>query len=106
MRGLGRDETGAAGDTLAAELVREYAECAYICGDFDAAEKYSQLLYDHSETDLERARICHMQAIQYATAQELEQAFDAASRGLSLLGEQLEREPSDERIGAETRKRR
>ena len=44
---------------LAAEIVREYAECAYICGDFQAAEKYSRLLLERCKTDLERAGICH-----------------------------------------------
>ena len=86
---------------LSFELVREYAECAYICGDFESAENYSQRLLERSKTDLERASVCHMQAVQYATSQKLDLAFDVAWKGLSLLGVEIEREPTEETIGAE-----
>ena len=86
---------------LTFDLHHGYSECAYICGEFDEAERTSAILIDRSATNLEKAEIYHMQSVQYATSGELDKSIDAGLKGLSLLGLTLPKQPADSMIGEE-----
>ena len=86
---------------LTFDLHHGYSECAYICGEFDEAERTSAILIDRSATNLEKAEIYHMQSVQYATSSELDKSIDAGLKGLSLLGLTLPKQPADSMIGEE-----
>ncbi len=74
-------------------MFREYAECAYLCGEIeDADEKIEQLL-SHSKTKYDKAKIFQMKAIQYSTAARLEEAVEAGVAGLAELGVKVSARP-------------
>jgi PAS domain S-box-containing protein len=67
-------------------LHRELAECDYLCGNFDEAERYFDLLLSKARTKLERAEIHNMRIIQYENMAKYSQAVQSGREGLKLFG--------------------
>jgi predicted ATPase/signal transduction histidine kinase/tRNA A-37 threonylcarbamoyl transferase component Bud32 len=84
--------------SLTFSLYKSFSECAYICGEFDLAESNAKLLINNSLTNIEKAEIYYLQAIQYTTMQKLEIAIDIGRKGLSLLYVEIFDDYSDELI--------
>ncbi|HEX3034638.1 MAG TPA: serine/threonine-protein kinase PknK, partial [Thermodesulfobacteriota bacterium] len=67
-------------------LYRELAECEYLCGNFDKAEEYFDLLLSRAGTNLEKAQIYNMKIIQYENMAQYTKAVQAGAEGLKLFG--------------------
>ncbi len=93
------------------DLYFEYCECAYICGNFQQAERQSAFLIDNAKTILDKSEVYLMRGIQYSTMGELEKSIDMLLNGLKLLGINISPFPEEsviagemERVKAELRK--
>jgi len=80
------------------ELYSAYTEAAYLGGDSQRAEQYSQLLLDKGRTPWEKANIYEMQVVHYTTSNRMEDAIAAGLKGLQLLGVQLDNHPGKLRL--------
>jgi predicted ATPase len=66
-------------------LHRELAECEYLCGNFDHAAQYFDLLLRQARTNLERAEIYNLRVIQYENMAKYVEATQAGREGLKLF---------------------
>ncbi len=71
---------------LTFEIFREYSECAYLCGDFERAEKHIRILLENAKTNLEKARVLRMKAVQHTVIGKHAEALQYCIQGLRLLG--------------------
>jgi predicted ATPase len=78
---------------LAFDLHREAAECEYLCGLFDEAERRFEALLERARTPLDRARVHELRLVQYENRSLYAEAARVGLEGLRLLGEPL---PSSE----------
>ncbi|MBF0275561.1 MAG: GAF domain-containing protein, partial [Nitrospinae bacterium] len=76
------------------DIFREYAECSYLCGNFEEAEKYINELLSYSKTAYEKAGILQMKALQYSTAGRLEESIEVGIAGLAELGVRVSPQPN------------
>jgi predicted ATPase len=71
---------------LAFILNLEAAECLYLCGNFDDAEKRFELLLRRATTDLDKARIHGLRIVQYENLSRYGDALACARECLALFG--------------------
>ena len=71
---------------LAFALHLEGAECLYLCGRFDEAEREFALLLGHAATKLDKARVYRLRSVQYENLSRYADALTSARDGLSLFG--------------------
>jgi len=74
---------------LAFEISKEFSECAYLCGEFERAEKQVEILLEQARTNLEKARIFKMKAVQYTVMGKHAEAIHFCIKGLRSLGMKL-----------------
>ncbi|MCP4751332.1 MAG: AAA family ATPase [Proteobacteria bacterium] len=91
-------------------MVRELAECCYLCvltrlvreknwsSLFEEANQYCGILLQNARTELEKAEIYYLQAIQLTDLVEINKALEAGLSGLSLMGMKTPRNPGWFRI--------
>jgi predicted ATPase len=71
---------------LAFELHIEAAECRYLCGDFDEAEKRFESLLGRAATRVDKARVYRLLSIQHENMSRYEDALASARESLALFG--------------------
>ena len=74
---------------LAFEISREFSESAYLCGEFEKAEKQVEILMKRARTNLEKALIFKMKAVQYTVMGKHAEAIHLCIQGLRSLGMKL-----------------
>jgi predicted ATPase/signal transduction histidine kinase len=79
---------------LAFELYLGSAECEYLSGRFDTAQRLFAELSSEASTDLERARILERKFLLHLHRGDAEKAMDIARAALRLLGVDLPRKAS------------
>lgn len=62
------------------------AECEYLQANFDAAEEIFNLIWQHVETDIERAQVMVMQIALYQISGKFERAASASMGALRMFG--------------------
>ncbi|MGM0516091.1 MAG: diguanylate cyclase [Pseudomonadota bacterium] len=82
-------------------LGREIQLCAYLTGRQEEAERWTDLLLERAETDLERVEFLSTRTRQFATLGRMEDSILAAIEGLARLGMEIEREPGPEAVARE-----
>ncbi|MBF0274923.1 MAG: AAA family ATPase [Nitrospinae bacterium] len=67
-------------------LYKEYAQCAYLCGKYEEAEKHTETLLKQVKTSFEKAEVFLMKTQQYLIMNRSEDSLKAGIQGLKLLG--------------------
>lgn len=78
---------------LTFEMIKTYAECAYLNKEYRLAEAQIELLMKHAKTAIDQAEIRLMQSILYRYLGQLDQVINYGVLGLRLLGVRLPSEP-------------
>ncbi len=68
------------------ELHREAAECAYLCGDFDDAERRFENLLARAATALDKAQVYDLRVVQYENMSRFAEAARIGLEGVALFG--------------------
>jgi len=76
------------------DLTRSYAECLYVCGEHNEADKNIMILLEKARTDIEKAEIYKMQSILYGVIGRREDSLQIALNALHLLGVSVPQHPS------------
>ena len=71
---------------LSFELYRELAECEYLCGNFETADRLFELTSSNAGSDLERANIYSLQIVLYTTLGKFQEVLQLGQKGLRMLG--------------------
>jgi predicted ATPase/transcriptional regulator with GAF, ATPase, and Fis domain len=71
---------------LAFDLGLGAAECQYLCGDFDEAERRFESLLGRAKTSLDKARVYRLRSVQYENMSRYADAVAIARESLSLFG--------------------
>ncbi len=71
---------------LAFTLHLEAAECLYLCGRFEDAEREFSLLLERAATSLDRAKVYRLRGLQYENMSRYADALASALDGLALFG--------------------
>ena len=71
---------------IALNFYKEKAEAAHLAGRFDAAHKACDFILEHQIEDIDRARILALKTELYAGLGQFDQALNAGSEGIRLLG--------------------
>ena len=79
--------------SLIFEILKLYSECAYLCGEFDEAEKNCEILLHRAKTKQEKAEIKEMQSAHYTFLGKMDSAIQAGIAGLRYLGIKLPERP-------------
>jgi len=64
----------------------EAAECSYLCGHFDAAERIIDLLLEKARTRIDKARVYSLRVVQYENMTRYAEAMRSGKAGLALFG--------------------
>ncbi|HET7291745.1 MAG TPA: sigma 54-interacting transcriptional regulator [Vicinamibacteria bacterium] len=78
---------------LAFDLSREAAECEYLCGQFEEAERSFAELMGRARTALDKAQVHNIRLVQFENLSRYAEATRIGREGLALLGVSL---PPDE----------
>jgi predicted ATPase/class 3 adenylate cyclase len=78
---------------LTLALSTAYQQCAYLTGDYDESDAWTELMLERARTPLEKAEILSARTRQYATIGKMRESIRAAIAGLSLLGVGFTAEP-------------
>ncbi|MEY4344781.1 MAG: hypothetical protein RL032_613 [Pseudomonadota bacterium] len=79
---------------LAFSMAREFLECSYLCGDFEAAEAQYETLLRRARTNLDKAKIFQMRLRQYVVMDKLSEAIQVGVQALAILGVAIDKKPS------------
>ena len=71
---------------LAFELNLETAQCEYLCGEFDLAQRRFDTLLARAADDVERASVHRLRLIQFENMGRYDDALRSAREGLALFG--------------------
>jgi predicted ATPase/signal transduction histidine kinase len=71
---------------LTYSLYMERAECEYLTGNFDEAEKVFDVILNNAKTDLEKAKVYEIKALLYTHESKPIEAVRAGTEGLKLFG--------------------
>ncbi len=80
---------------LTAALTLQIAECDYLCGSFEQADRGLDTLLREAHTPLERAEAYRMRIMQYDSLARYKDAVDAGREGLAMCGVALPTEPTE-----------
>jgi predicted ATPase/class 3 adenylate cyclase len=86
---------------LTLALSTAYQQCAYLTGDYDEANAWTETMLGRARTPLEKAEILSARTRQYATIGKMRESIRAAIAGLSLLGVGFTETPGAETVAAE-----
>jgi predicted ATPase/transcriptional regulator with GAF, ATPase, and Fis domain len=81
-----RDEHWVSEHELAFALHLEAAECHYLAGRFDRAERYFELLLARGHDALEQAQVHSLRIVLYENLSQYEEAISSGRDGLALFG--------------------
>jgi predicted ATPase len=71
---------------LAFSLALETAECEYLCGRFDAAERHFDALLERARTPLDQAKVYSLRLLQYESLSRYVEAIRVGHEALQRLG--------------------
>jgi predicted ATPase len=71
---------------LAFALYLEAAECEYLCGHFEEAERKFELLIGRAATGLDKAKVYRLRSLQYENLSRYAEALSIAHESLALFG--------------------
>jgi predicted ATPase/class 3 adenylate cyclase/GAF domain-containing protein len=91
---LAGDKAWASQYALTWQLNNELQYSFYLTGDWANADIWTNLLLDHSRTDVEKGLLLSARARQYATTGRMRQSLEAAYEGLSIMGINFNSEPT------------
>lgn len=80
--------------SLSFEIMRRFAETAYLCGRFDVGEEACAVLIGQAGTPMAKAEIREMQASHYTYLSRLDESIRAGIQGLRHLGVKLSPAPT------------
>lgn len=80
---------------VAFDLAKERAECHYLCGHLDQAQREFRDLLDRARTPAERAELYTIQMVLCITQSRQEEAIELGFKGLALLGVVLPLHPTE-----------
>lgn len=86
---------------LAMAIHFEAAECGYLAGNYHRAEELFELVFQHSRTALEKARVHRLRVVLYQNQGLYRQAMAEGRKGLGLLGYRLSESPGRVRVALE-----
>ncbi len=86
---------------LALALTMEVAECRYLCGRFDEAERCFETLLREARSPLEKAEAYRMRVVQHESLARYPEGVRVAREGLALLGVTLPEDEADKRRAIE-----
>ncbi len=86
---------------LAFELNREAAQCEYLCGEFDLAQRRFDALLERADDSLERASVHRLRLIQFENVARFTDALASAREGLALFGVAMPTDEADKRTALE-----
>ncbi|CAN5924293.1 hypothetical protein BH11MYX4_BH11MYX4_04320 [soil metagenome] len=86
---------------LTLALSTAYQQCAYLTGDYDEANAWTETMLQRARTPLEKAEILSARTRQYATIGKMRESIRAAIAGLSLLGVGFTEKPGPEAVAEE-----
>ncbi|MEQ8198477.1 MAG: AAA family ATPase, partial [Clostridiaceae bacterium] len=78
---------------LTFEVIKNYAECAYLNNEYDLAEKQIEILMKHAKTPIDQAEIRLMQSILYRFLGQFDKVIQYGTLGLRLLGIRIPSKP-------------
>ena len=68
------------------DLQIEAAECAYLCGHFNEAQRCFDHILQRARTRLDKAQVCNLKVVQYENMSRYALAVQAGKEGLELFG--------------------
>lgn len=80
--------------SLAWNLNNELQQCFYLTGDWQHADAWTEMLLEHSRTDIERGLVLASRTRQYSTTGKMRESIEAAYQGLSILGFDFAHDPT------------
>ncbi len=84
-------------------LAAEMQHCLYLTGCIEEAENWIGIMFEHAESDLEKADILAIRTRQYATLGRMEESIQSAIQGMILLGIDFTDKPTLDDIAKERR---
>lgn len=78
---------------LTFEIIKIYAECAYLNNEYTLAEKQIDILMKHAKTPIDQAEIRLMQSIIYRFLGQFDKVIEYGTLGLRLLGIRISSKP-------------
>ncbi|WP_411678917.1 diguanylate cyclase domain-containing protein [Clostridium thailandense] len=78
---------------LTFEIIKIYAECAYLNNEYDLAEKQIEILMKHAKNPIDQAEIRLMQSILYKFLGQFDKVIEYGTLGLRLLGARISSKP-------------
>lgn len=85
---------------LAWQLASARAECEYMSGQYEAAERQLALLLERARGPLDKAAVYRVCVDLFTSRVQLERAVESGVEGLALLGLQLSTHPSEQEVQA------
>jgi predicted ATPase/class 3 adenylate cyclase/tRNA A-37 threonylcarbamoyl transferase component Bud32 len=86
---------------LSWDLNNELQYAFYLTGDWNNADSWTELMLDHSRTDIEKGLILSARARQYATTGRMRESLESAYKGLLMLGINFKSDPDTHDIDEE-----
>lgn len=86
---------------LTFDLHLSAAECEYLCGNFDRAEKSFEPLLARAKTALDKAKVYRLRSVQYENLSRYEDALAIARKSLALFGVSFPDSASDKQAALE-----
>ncbi len=79
----------------------ERAECEYLSGNFDNAEKILTVVHDNAHTVEEKAQVFNLKTVMYRHLDRMADAANAGLEGLRLLGVHIPENPGKAKVSIE-----
>lgn len=86
---------------LTLALSHEYQQCAYLTGDYQESDNWTERMLQRARTGLEKAGILSQRTRQYATIGKMRESIQAAIAGLKLLDIEFTEAPGPDAIQRE-----
>ena len=86
---------------LSWKLAGELQQCYYLTGNWDQADLWTEKMLEHAKTDIRKGQVLAARTRQYATIGKMKESIDAAYVGLSILGFDLNEQPTQEDVQEE-----
>lgn len=86
------------------KLSEEIQHCFYLTGDWENADKWTDMMLKNARTDLQKGSVLSARTRQYATIGRMKESIVAAYEGLSFLGFEFIDYPTEENVEEEVQK--
>lgn len=83
------------------KLSEELQNCFYLTGDWENADIWTEIMLSHAKTPIEKGLVLSARTRQYATIGKMQESIQAAYEGLSILGFDFKKVPSEKDVDEE-----